>query len=81
MAWSNSFKWAKESRSERTNGEETKNIEMERLEKRRCARRRLRAMGKMEFSNRRRLFEEGYVLDWCEIDYCSLDRISCDAEP
>lgn len=38
-------------------------------------------MGKMEFCNRRRLFEESRILDWCEIDRCSFDGISCDAEP
>ncbi len=45
------------------------------------ARRRLWTMGKMEFSNRRRLFEEGGVLDWSEIGYCALDGIGCDTEP
>jgi len=54
---------------------------MERLEERRRARRRLRTMGKMEFNNRRRLFKEGDVLDWCEIDFCAFDRIGCDAKP
>ena len=38
-------------------------------------------MGKMEFSNRRRLFEKGYGLDWREIDYSALDCLGCDTEP
>ena len=38
-------------------------------------------MGKMECSDRRGLFNEGDVLDGCEIDGCAFDRISGDAEP
>ena len=38
-------------------------------------------MGKMEFSDRKRLFKDGNVLDGCEVDSCALDGIGSDAEP
>lgn len=38
-------------------------------------------MGNMELGNGRRLFKESRILNWYDIDRCSLDRIGCDAEP
>ena len=51
------------------------------LEERRRARGRLRAMEEMELSNRRHLFKESRVSDWCDIDHCAFDGVGRGAEP
>jgi len=38
-------------------------------------------MEETESINRRRLFLEGRVFGWCNIDRCAIDRIARDTEP
>ena len=38
-------------------------------------------MEEMELDNRRRLFEESRVSDWCDIDNCAFDGVGRGAEP
>ncbi len=71
----------KESRSERTNGEENKSIEMERLEERRRARRWLNCEGMADLRFRKLLFYERDLFNRGEVNRGAFDRIGCDAKP
>ncbi len=38
-------------------------------------------MGEMESGNRKRLFEESRVSNWCNIDHCTFDGVGSYTKP